>query len=590
MHEPEPVSPDILERLSRLESQVAWLTKQVNPAAAQEASRQTGPIAIGLPPPPRPLPAPPRPIPPRKPMNPIVWVAAVGSFLFLVGAAYFLHWSIQQGWIGPELRFLLGLLVGGGLSFGSARLLLGHSPKLGAVLLLAGLGTLLFTFRWGAFEYHFYPPALGLVATFVCTLLAGGLSVRAKSGASLSVALIAGLLAPLVFSQGGHHEVGLALYLAVLMGAALAVPYLGNIGARWGLPRVLAVFGTWIFLAAAALNVPSGDAGTLFLLLLLHLLITGLWIWLPGQAEAKPSMATPLWLLVSLAATSLAWVLWKELHWIQEGFAGPVLVIAALNLALVKPLRIRLDGRSADLGLLVLAAGHLALAVPVALAWHWVGPVWGLFALGLAWSVGEAEQRPEWNAQSVRTLTWMALGMAIAATLRWLVHGLDVWDFWYYPGLSRTTMMPFFNNRFAEGALAAAAWGLLARRQGFTRVLGFLGLEFVGGLTLSLELAHLMRWLDGTSRGASVTVTLAWAVFGALQWLRSLSETRNDLRRALAIAGYGWLGLASLKLISLDLDHADVPTKALAFLGVGAVIITAALVGNKLRVARKEAE
>jgi len=69
-----------------------------------------------------------------------------------------------------------------------------------------------------------------------------------------------------------------------------------------------------------------------------------------------------------------------------------------------------------------------------------------------------------------------------------------------------------------------------------------------------------------------------------------LSETHSDLRRALAIAGYGWLGLASLKLISLDLDHADVPTKALAFLGVGAVIITAALVGNKLRVARKEAE
>lgn len=590
MHEPEPVFPDILERLSRLEAQVAWLSKQVNPTSARDASRQTGPIAIGVPAPPRPIAFQPSPTLPRKPVNPIVWVAAVGSFLFLIGAAYFLRWSIQQGWIGPELRFLLGLIAGGGLSLASAKLLLGRSPKLGAVLLLAGLGTLLFTFRWGAFEYHFYPAALGLVALFICTLLAGALSTRAKSGAALTVAMLAALLAPPMFSQGGHHEISLAIYLAVLMAAVLAVPYLGKIGARWGVPRVLGVVGTWILLAAAAFDVTSGDAGLLMVLLAAHLALAGLWIWLPGQGEPKPSIATPLWMLVSLAATSLAWVLWKELRWTPEGFALPVLGFAGLNLLLVKPLRTRMGNRSSDLGLVVLAAGHLALAVPVALAWHWVGPVWGLFALGLAWSVGEAETRPEWDPQSVKTLTWMAFGMAAAASLRWLVHGIDVWDFGYYPGSRQAAMLPFFNSRFAEGALAALAWGLLARRQSFTRVFGFLGLEFVGGLTLSLELAHLVRWFDGSSRAASVTVTLAWAVLGALQWLRGLSEPRKEIRRAIAIAGYGWLGLASLKLISLDLDHADVPTKALAFLGVGAVIIVAALVGNKLRLARKEEE
>jgi len=590
MHEPDPVSQEILERLTRLESQVAWLSTQVNPGAAVEASRRTGPIPVGVPPPPRTMPFQPAPRTPKKPVNPIVWVATAGSFLFLVGAAYFLHWSIQRGWIGPELRFLMGLMAGGGLSFGSARLLLGRSPKLGAALLLAGLGTLIFTFRWGAFEYHFFPPTLGLAATFACTLVAGGLSARAKSSPALSVAILTGLLAPLVFSQGGHHEVGLSVYLAVLMTAVLAVPYFGKIGATWGLPRTLAVLGTWGLLAASVFNVPTGDAGTMYLLLLLHLLITGLWIWLPGQEEAKPSVTTPLWFTVALAATSLSWVLWKAMHWTPEGFAGPVLLCAALNLALVKPIRTRLGDRSADLGLLVLAAGHLALAVPVALAWHWVGPIWGLFALGLAWSVGEAEHRPEWDAQSVRALTWMAFGMATAATLRWLTHGLDVWDYTYYPGSTRAALMPFFNSRFAEGLFAALAWGLLARRQGFTRVFGFLGLEFVGGLTLALELAHLVRWLDGTSRGASVAVTLTWAVLGAVQWLRSLSEPEKALRRALAIAGYGWLGFASLKLISLDLNHADAPIKALAFLGVGGVIVAAALVGNHLRLARKEDE
>jgi len=587
MSEQDPVSPEILERLAKLEAQVGWLTEQLRGSTPNpDATRRTAPMPTMAPP----RPAPPRyqPPPPRKPINPIVWVAGAGSAIFLIGAAFFLHWSIQRGWIGPELRFLLGLLVGGGLSFGAARLMLGESPKLGVALLLAGLGTLTFTFRWGAFEYHFFPPLLGFVATFLCTLVAGALGARAKLGGALAIALITGLITPLVFSQGGHHEVALAIYLAVLMVSALAVPYLAKTGARWGTSRWIAVLGTWILLAIACFEVQSADAGTLFLLLLLHYILAGLWIWLPGQGEAKPGTPTLLWFLVTLGTSSLSWVLWKELAWTVEWFAAPVLLIAALNLAIVKPLRERMGSRQADLGLLVLAAGHLALAVPVALAWRWVGPVWGLFALFLAWAVGEAESRAEWDAEEVQALTWMALGMALAATLRWMVHGVEVWDFGY--GYGRPALTPFLNSRFAEGLFTALAWGLMARREGFTRVLGLLGLELVGVLTLSLELAHLVSWMGGSHRSASVVLTLCWALVGALQWLRSLSEDREGLRTALAAAGYTWLGIASLKLISVDLEHADTPMKALAFLGVGTVILAAALVGNRVRIARKEDE
>jgi len=588
MSEQDPVIPEILERLAKLEAQVGWLTGQLQERVSGDPSRVTAPTPLVAPPrPPMPRRA---PSPPRKPLNPIVWVAAAGSTIFLIGAAFFLHWSIQQGWIGPELRFLLGLLVGGGLSFGAARLMLGDSAKLGVALLLAGLGTLTFTFRWGAFEYHFFPPLLGFLATFLCTLVAGGLGARARSGGALAIALITGLLTPLVFSQGGHHEVALAIYLAVLMASALVVPYLAKTGARWGVARWIAVVGVWGLLSGACAEVQSVDAGSLLLVILLNYLLAGLWIWLPGQAEAKPGTPTLLWFGASLATTSLSWVLWRELHWASEWFAAPVVIFAALNLAMVKPLRERLGGRQADLGLLVLAAGHLALAVPVALAWHWVGPVWGLFALFLAWAVGEADDRPEWDEPEVKALTRLALGMALAATLRWMVHGVDVWDFSYTYGYGRAALTPFLNSRFAEGLLAALAWGLLARRGGAMRVLGLLGVESVGVLTLSLELAHLVSWMGGTHRSASVVLTLCWAVIGAFQWLRSLSEEDKALRTALSAAGYTWLGIASLKLITVDLEHADTPMKALAFLGVGTVILAAALVGNRARQARQEEE
>ncbi|HQL49520.1 MAG TPA: DUF2339 domain-containing protein, partial [Holophaga sp.] len=234
MSEQAPVPQEVLDRLARLEAQVQWLYAKYGALAPPEGA-PPGPVPAErpsprTPPPPRPTPA---PLPPTKPVNPIVWIAGAGSALFLIGAAFFLHWSIQRGWLGPELRFLLGLLGGGVVGTLAARTLLKGSPRLGTALLLAGLGTLIFTFRWGAFEYHFYPPTLGFAATVVCLLVAGGLGARARHGGPLASALGAGLLSPLIFSQGGHHEVALAVYLAVLMGGALAVPYLAGVGGRW---------------------------------------------------------------------------------------------------------------------------------------------------------------------------------------------------------------------------------------------------------------------------------------------------------------------------------------------------------------------
>lgn len=612
MSDDSPENREVLERLSRLEARVEGL------AAALQEMQARMPSAFGQhpgSPGPQPMqenlnrPVPPRgpyiqvqkPTAPRpaasKPINPIIWIATAGSILFLIGAAFFLHWSIQRGWLGPELRFLMGLVGGGAISALAARTMLKDNARLGIALLLAGLGTLIFTFRWGAFEYHFFPPAFGFVATLTCVLLAGGLSARIKSGGALSVALIAGFLAPLIFSTGNHHEVVLAVYLTVLMGGCLAIPYVSGVGGRWMGSRWLALTGTWALMAGACLNARSSDAPALLALLAFHLLLSGLWIWLPRQGE-RPSSPITLWALAQITCTALVAYLWRqELHWMPEALSVPILGLAALNLALVKPVRARLDNRQADFGLLALSAAYLALAVPVALDWRWVGPLWGVFALGMAWAAGHLENNGDWEQEDIRALRRLAVGLALAATLRWLTHGTSCWDFsrgpvldlpygfpdaypsTYYP--SKSWLTPFFNTRFAEGALSAAAWALLIRAGGAFRTLGALGLQLVGGITLSLELAHLTRHLGGSFRTASIVLTLTWAILGASQWLLGLK--RSEYAKALMAAGYTWLGLASVKLIFIDLAHSNTPVKALAFLGVGAIFLTAALVGNKLR-------
>ncbi len=568
---------DVAERLARLEAQVAWLLQQGQAPAAQPQA-EVGPQTPSLS---RPVPRPVlRPAAPRKELSPVVWIAGIGASIFLFGAIFFFRWAIQQGWVGAELRFVLGLLVGGGISAFAAKLLRGEGRRLAVVLLLAGLGTLQFTFRAGAMEYHFYTAPLGLAAVALVTLLAGGLAARGGSGGTLTVALISGLVAPLVFSQGGHHEVALAAYLAVLMAATLAVPYLARVGATWHGARWTALLGVWLLLLPACAEVTQADAATLGWLLLLHLLLAGLWAWLPGREEI-PGTPTVLWLVASILATTYGWLLWKRMGLSAETFALPVIAAAALNLGLVQPLRRRLGGRQADWGLLALAAGHLALAVPVALAWRWVGPLWGAFALGLAWASLKAEEGA--FAEEATALRWLAAVLALLTTLRWAFHGLD--GFYFRPA----TLAPFLNAAFAEGALASTAWWLLTRRGGTLGIISFIALEVTANVTLAVEAARSVHyfqapqaWTYGASRAASIAMTLVWALSGAWQWMRGLGQL-DAARRALMIAGYAWMGLASFKLIASDLDRADTPLRALAFLGVGGIGMAAAILAHRRR-------
>lgn len=550
---------DLAERVARLEAQVAWLLQRPQVPAA--------------PPPPRPKPAP-VPAAPREALSPVVWIAGIGAAIFLLGTLFFFRWAIQQGWLGAEARFLLGLVAGAALTVFAGKLVLGDSRRLGVALLLAGLGTLQFTFRAGAMTYHFYGAALGLATTALVTLLAGGLAARGRSGGALTVALASGLAAPLVFSQGGHHEVALALYLAVLMAATLAVPYAARTGASWHGPRWTALMGVWLLLLPACAEVLKADVPMLGMLLVLHLVLAGLWAWLPGREEI-PGTPTVLWLIASALATSYGWLLWKRAPLAAEAFALPVLAMAALNLALVKPLRRRLGGRQADWGLLALAAGHLALAVPVALAWRWVGPLWGAFALGLAWASLRAGEGG--FADESKALRWLAAGMALITTLRWAFHTVDGLVF------HGADAANFLHPAFVEGVLASAAWFLLTRRNGPLGLVSFLALEGTANLALALQAAQIVHWFQGTAgsgRAGSIAMTLVWALSGAWQWMRGLGQ-RDRARRALLIAGYAWMGVASFKLIVSDLDRADTPLRALAFLGVGAIGMAAATLAHR---------
>ncbi|MEQ1908894.1 MAG: hypothetical protein ABMA15_08725, partial [Vicinamibacterales bacterium] len=375
-----------------------------------------------------------------------------------------------------------------------------------------------------------------------------------------------------------EREVALAVYLAVMMSASIAVVYRASGAAQWQVPRWTAIAGTWLLLLTASANVARSDASVLGLLLVIHLALAAVWVWLPRKNE-KPAAAGALWAVAVLCCTPALWLVWKTLDLPVQSFAAPVSVMALVNLSLVAPIRRRMGGSDFDWSPRSLAIGHLALAGPVAMSWHWVAAYWGVFSVALARNARGVDG-PSTRDGSLRGL--LAAAMALAATLRW-----SQYDAFGFSQLQAAP--PFVNEHFVAGALASYAWYLLTRGGGSLGTLSFLALQFTANLTMAIEGARVFDWVHppmelsyGPSRAASVVITLAWAVSGACQWMWGLAQ-ENSRQRAIMAAGYVLMACASVKLIGVDLARANTPLRALAFLAMGSIGMTTAVLAHRKR-------
>jgi hypothetical protein len=99
-------------------------------------------------------------------------------------------------------------------------------------------------------------------------------------------------------------------------------------------------------------------------------------------------------------------------------------------------------------------------------------------------------------------------------------------------------------------------------------------------VTLTQEAARLAFLAAHEVQAARLAQTLVLAISGAGQWILGL-DAAGARRKALVGAGYGWLAVASGKLLLEDLAGASTLARALALLGVGGIFLAAALIGNR---------
>lgn len=146
-----------------------------------------------------------------------VWVGAVS--LALAGT-FLVRYAVDQGWLGPAVRVLLGTLLGVALMAAGERLRL--VPRIGAALSAAGVAALFASFYAAATLYNLIPAAAGFALLGLTA--AAGVALSLRQGPLVAVVgLIGGYLTPILIHSDAAPGPPLFAYLLLLLAAMLLV-------------------------------------------------------------------------------------------------------------------------------------------------------------------------------------------------------------------------------------------------------------------------------------------------------------------------------------------------------------------------------
>jgi uncharacterized membrane protein len=300
----------------------------------------------------------------------LTWINRVGAVTLLLGAAFFFKHAVDNQWIGPAGRVLIGLLVGGGLLAGADRLWLRGQRLFAQGLSGCGIAVLYLSFYAAAVLYQLVPRPHGFLLMAVTTGATGALALRYRAQVIAVLGLLGGYLTPVLLSTGEDRPWFFFGYVLVLSAAGLSLSTIREWRGLAALAFTATILLYFLWLVDR-LQPEKRVVATVFALAYYGLFARhpSRWMWPVAQA---------------LAALALV-AIWDPPHWI---FLILSTALAAAGLALA-------DRRLSDGVWFSFTSFWLAYAV-----WHSAGQ----------W------RRPDQPAG----LTWLLLGVPFLLYLGWL--------------------------------------------------------------------------------------------------------------------------------------------------------------------------
>ncbi|MBB4199515.1 hypothetical protein CCR94_01340 [Rhodoblastus sphagnicola] len=188
------------------------------------------------------------------------WVVYVGGLALALGGLLLARFAIEQGFFGPAMRIATGLALAVALIVFGEKLrrrdaATGDATPTPAVLTAAGTTTAFGVIYAAHALYGFIGPAFALVA-LGATALAALLAALLHGPAIAGLGLIGALGAPLLVHSSHPNPWPLAIYLAIVVGAAYALARLR----QWGWLAISATVGAALWGGVMGIGYPQVHA------------------------------------------------------------------------------------------------------------------------------------------------------------------------------------------------------------------------------------------------------------------------------------------------------------------------------------------
>lgn len=506
------------------------------------------------------------------------WFNRVGILAVLIGMAWFLKLAIDNHWIGPLGRVLIGLVAGAALIAWSERFRSHGYAAFSYSLKAAGSGVLYLSL-WAAFSlFHLLPSGAAFAAMIVVTAFNGFIAWVQDAELLAFYAIVGGLSTPLWLSTGENHEVTLFSYLLLLDAAVLILVALRP----WSRLLFGSFVGTVLFVTSwwFSFYTLSQSGRTAFFLACFFLIfaLAPRLIRVGSEDLAGFSGWDNLALvLLPIANAALGFIAFYGLIDRPEtDWAGPWLAVAfaAFYLLMLRlPAQGRLKASPTLLSALHLAAAvvFLTIAVPLKTHGRWLTIGWLVEGAALLWVANRVRSR-------------LLRGLAVLCLALGLVALLEV-----NPSASLT---PIFNQRFGTYCVAIAVFAFTAwlaataevdanQEQSMLWPVLAAAVPVVNALillALSLEIHSYwlnMRWRPGSDMYdeyriyAQFTYSAWFMLFGAILlgigfWRRS-AFLRWQALLLLAVS----IG----KVFLVDISELSQGYRIVSFLGLGALLL-----------------
>ena len=365
------------------------------------------------------------------------WVGWVAVLLILFATAFFLKYAFDNRWIGELGRVSIGIAFGIAMCFGGYRYQR-QGWRIFSQILTAGGVVLLYLSTYAAFGYyHLVGQKTAFVYLAILIAEAAAISLVYNAPAIAIMALIGGLLTPILLHSDQNQYRTFFMYLFVLDAGALALLK------HWRGLSSVAYFGTqllfWLWynehyhhqLRAPVLVFQAA----IFLLFLVAHLVREL------IRREQATLEDALLLLVNpFAFFATAYHLLNPTHhdWMGAFAIGMALVYAsAAKLLLTQATKARRE----ILLLIAIALTFVTIAIPIQLRSNWITIAWAVEGLAILWAALEI------RSARLRVHAFILFALAFVRFL-----------FWDSPPAYRPPFTPVFNDYFLSSLLMIACF------------------------------------------------------------------------------------------------------------------------------------